>query len=210
MSAFDVVVALAVGYLLGGIPSAALAARRRGQTIFTLGSGNMGAMNTARNLGVGWGVAVLLSDIGKGALAVLAGGAIAGAVGAGAGAELGLGLSAGVAAVFGHAWSPYVGFRGGKALATAFGAALVLTPWAGLAALTLVVALVLLLRNVALATILTLLAYPLTTYLAVMRSAGDQDLAFAATTAAAAAALVMLVKHATIWLAQRRGRSDPS
>ncbi len=205
MSAFDLVAALAVGYLLGGFPTAELAARVRGTTIFEVGSGNMGAMNTARNLGFGLGLAVLAIDIGKGALASWLGSVMGAAVGAGAPADavLALSLSAGVAAVIGHAWSPYVRLRGGKALAVAFGATLPVFPWGGLAALTLLIALVLILRRVGPATLLTVVSFPLLTYLATMRATLDQGMAFAATTAALAATLVIALKHLQFWLAAR-------
>lgn len=204
MSGFDLVVSLAVGYLLGGFPTAEVAARLRGKRIFDVGSGNMGAMNTARNLGFGVGVMVLAVDVAKGSAAVLLGLAMANAVGASAAASLALGSSAGVAAIVGHAWSPYVGFRGGKALATGFGTTVPLFPWGGLAGLTLLVALVLILRRVTLATILTLLAFPLLTYLATMRATLDQDMAFAAATAAFVSAAVIAFKHLLVWLTERR------
>lgn len=204
MSAFDAVVALAVGYLLGGLPSAALAARARGRSIFRVGSGNMGAMNVTRNLGAAWGIAVLAADVGKGALAAGAGAGMATLLGGGADARLALALLAGIGAVTGHAWSPYVGFRGGKALATAFGAALPVAPWAALATLTLLIALVLLTRRVGVATVLTLLLYPVTTYLATHRASGDQGLAFATATAAVVVAILVLVKHVAAWRRERR------
>lgn len=204
MSGFDVVAAAAIGYLLGGFPSAALAARLRGRRIFEVGSGNMGAMNTARNLGFGWGLAVLASDIAKGSLAALAGLGMGAAVGAPVEAGTALALVAGVGAVAGHAWSPYVGFRGGKALATAFGVTLPVAPAAGLAGLALIVALVLMLRRATLATMLTLIPYPVVSYLAVMRVSQDQPLAFAVATAAAAVALLVALKHAGLWWAARR------
>lgn len=207
MSGFDLIGATAVGYLLGGFPSAALAARAQGRRIFDVGSGNMGAMNTTRNLGVGWGLLVLASDIGKGALAAWLGLAMGAAIGSGPDAALALALSAGVSAVLGHAWSPYVAFRGGKALATAFGVTLPVAPWAGLAGLVLIVALVLLLRRATLATMLTMVAYPLVSYLATMRATQDQPLAFAVATAAALVALIVALKHVSLWLAARRART---
>lgn len=208
MSGFDLIVALAIGYLLGGFPTAALVARGRGRRIFEVGSGNMGAMNTARHLGFALGVVVLLVDIGKGALAAWVGDAMGAALGAGDGGRLALALVAGVAAVAGHAWSPYVGFRGGKALATAFGAALPVAPWGALAGLVCIIALVLLLRRAGPATGLTMIAYPFLTYAATMRATLDQELAFATATAALAIALLVGLKHLALWRAERRERSN--
>ncbi len=219
MNAFDLAVALAIGYLLGGFPTAALIARARGRRIFDVGSGNMGAMNTARNLGPALGVVVLVVDVAKGALAALAGDAMGAALGAGGDARLALALAAGVAAVAGHAWSPYVGFRGGKALATAFGAALPVTPWGAAAALIMVVALLLLLRREPPATLITLGVYPVLTYLSTMRATLDQDLAFAGATAALVVTVLIGLKHLALSRARRRaaaadgqasGGDDPS
>ena len=208
MSAFDLIVAIAAGYLLGGFPTAALVARLRGRRIFEVGSGNMGAMNTARNLGFVLGVVVLVVDIAKGVSAALLGFAMGAALGAGDGARLALALTAGVAAVAGHAWSPYVGFRGGKALATAFGAALPVTPWGALAGLACIVALVLMFRRAGPATALTMVAYPFLTYAATMQGSHDQDLAFATATAALVIALLVGLKHLALWRAQRRVRTS--
>ncbi len=209
MTGFDLAAALAIGYLLGGIPTAELAAKLRGTSIFHVGSGNMGAMNTARNLGLALGLGVLAVDIGKGALAATLGLAMAQALGSPAGAAVAFASSAGVAAVVGHAWSPYVGLRGGKALATAFGTMLPLFPWAGLAALAMIVGLLLIFRRQEPATYLTLLAFPLLAYLATMRAEADQAQAFAATTAALGASLVVALKHLQLWLAARSRRRRP-
>src|SRR5690606_33818338 len=119
-------VALALGYLLGGFPTAYLLARARGKDVFAVGSGSMGAMNTARNVAPALGVAVLLVDAGKGALAAFLGGLLAG-LEPGQDPLLASLLGA-LGSVAGHCFSPYVGFRGGKGLATAFGALLVVHP----------------------------------------------------------------------------------
>jgi acyl phosphate:glycerol-3-phosphate acyltransferase len=187
--------AVAVGYLLGAVPSAALAARLRGRRIFEVGSGNMGAMNTARNLGVGLGVAVFVADVGKGAAATAAALAMADAVGLDAGARLATALAAGVGAVVGHAWSLFVGGRGGKALATIFGVSLPLYPWGGLAGAALIVALALLTRRATLAAIVTLVAYPWLVGLTALRTGAPLETAFALFTGVVPLALVSLVKH---------------
>ncbi|MDF1524614.1 MAG: glycerol-3-phosphate acyltransferase, partial [Trueperaceae bacterium] len=182
-------------YVLGAIPSAALAARLKGHRIFDVGSGNMGAMNTARNLGWGLGVAVFAADVGKGALATLLGLAMARAVGFGPEATLTTALAAGFGAVVGHAWSVYVRFRGGKALATIFGASLPLYPLGGLAGMVLLVALTLLSRRPQAAAIVTLAAYPVVVALAERRAGADLDTAFALFTGTLPLALVALWKH---------------
>ncbi len=155
MTSVAVVVAGAVaallGYLIGGLPSAALVARLKGKRIFEVGSGNMGAMNTARNLGWGLGVLVLIMDVAKGAAA--------GALGLALGGEM-AGVVAGCGAVAGHAWSPFVGFRGGKALSTALGVALPVYPLVGLGGLVLLVTFMLLFRRTPLAPVFAIALYP--------------------------------------------------
>lgn len=187
--------AVAVGYMLGAIPSAELAARLKGRRIFEVGSGNMGAMNTARNLGVALGVAVLVADVAKGAAATAAALAMASITGLAAEARLAVALAAGVAAVVGHAWSVYVGWRGGKGLATILGVSLPLYPLGGLAGLGLILALVLLTRRAHLAAVLTLLAYPWLVALVSLRTGQPLETAFALFTATLPLAIVSLLKH---------------
>jgi acyl phosphate:glycerol-3-phosphate acyltransferase len=187
--------AVAVGYLLGAIPSAALAARLKGRRIFDVGSGNMGAMNTARNLGYALGAAVFVADVAKGAAATAAALAMASVTGLGPEARLAVALAAGVAAVVGHAWSVVVGWRGGKGLATIFGVSLPLYPLGGLAGLGLILALVLLTRRAHLAAVLSLLAYPWLVALVALRTGEPLETAFALFTATLPLTVVSLIKH---------------
>jgi acyl phosphate:glycerol-3-phosphate acyltransferase len=117
----------ALGYSIGSVPVGLWVGRAlRGLDVREHGSGSTGATNVLRVLGPGAGGAVFLLDIGKGALAVAA----ARRLGAGpAGAA-----AAGVSAVVGHSWPVYARFRGGKSVATAFGALLLLSPPGALAA----------------------------------------------------------------------------
>jgi glycerol-3-phosphate acyltransferase PlsY len=190
---FELLSTFAAGYFVGGVPVAAIAARLAGHDIFRVGSGNMGAMNAARNLGWALGAAVFLLDVLKGAAAALLGGWMGQA--AGLDASFATSLAAGVGAVAGHAWSPYVRFRGGKALATAFGMTLPVVPWAGVAGLTLMVALVLLLRRATLAAMLALTLYPPLTGAVLLRAGRPEEEAFTAVTAAILIAVISLIKH---------------
>lgn len=124
--------ALGVAYLIGSFPSAYLAAKLKGEDIFSVGSGNMGAMNTARNLGYGLGALVLILDVGKGALAAWLGLRFSSP-------DFLLAFVATVGVVAGHAWSIFMKFKGGKALATAWGTTLPLYPLGGAAAISLLV-----------------------------------------------------------------------
>lgn len=114
--------AAVVGYALGGLPSADVAARlaRGGATdLRRAGSGNPGAVNAMGVLGKGWGYGVLGADMAKGALACAAGRALAGD----GGAHL-----AGTAAVVGHCFPAGAEFRGGKGVAASAGQCLATFP----------------------------------------------------------------------------------
>ncbi len=105
---------IAIGYLLGSVPTAYLAGRvLKGVDIRQIGDGNMGAANAYRQLGPRVGVMVGVVDAAKGALAVL----IAQAVNA----PQPVILLAGAAAVFGHNWPIFLGFRGGRGESTTIG-----------------------------------------------------------------------------------------
>jgi glycerol-3-phosphate acyltransferase PlsY len=139
------VVLIAAGYLLGGIPTGVLVGRFWGVDVQRVGSGNIGATNVLRALGIGSGALVLVLDLLKGALPVLAA-----RVFLGDGLVLAL---VGTAAVAGHVWSPYLRFRGGKGVATGLGTLLALVPIAGLIALVVGVLVIALSRYVSLGSI---------------------------------------------------------
>ena len=181
---------LALGYLIGSVPSAALVARLKSRDIFAVGSSSMGAMNTARNLGWALGATVLLLDLGKGALASLIGLRL----GALAGDPLYTPLVAGVGAVLGHLWSVWVGFRGGKGLATTLGVALPIYPLGGLYGLLTLLVLIALSRRVTFSTFVTALLYPFCVYLGVASAAPTTRTTV--TLGAGVIALLIMLKHA--------------
>lgn len=107
-----------LGYLLGSIPTAYIIGRAlKGVDIRQIGDGNMGAANTFRQLGPKAGVTVGVIDAGKGAAAIL--------IAQAAGLSLFAVLLTGVAAVIGHNWPVFLGFRGGRGEATTIGVLLV-------------------------------------------------------------------------------------
>ncbi len=126
-----VIVALLVGYFFGSFPTSYLAGRRRGIDLRVEGSGNLGATNAFRVLGPGWASVVLVVDILKGAIPVWL--ALEGFLPEGPTHDA-AGLAAAIGAVMGHTASPWVGFKGGKGVATAAGAFLTLAPWGALPA----------------------------------------------------------------------------
>lgn len=117
---------VAIGYLLGSIPTGVLVARRRGVDLRAVGSGNIGATNVARALGRRMGVLVLVLDALKGLAAVL----LALALHPGEAWLAGTGL----AAVLGHLFPVWLRLHGGKGVATSVGVLLGLLPAAGAAA----------------------------------------------------------------------------
>lgn len=114
-----------VGFFLGSVNPAYLLGRMLGVDVRGRGSGNPGATNAGRVLGVRWGAVVLLLDVLKGAVVTLLAQWLIGPTGA---------LVAGAAAVLGHMFSPFLRGRGGKGVATTFGALLVLHPLLALSA----------------------------------------------------------------------------
>jgi len=114
------IIAVALGYLAGSVPFAFLLARRRGVDLRRAGSGNVGAANVLRTNGVPDAVAAMCLDAAKGAVAVL----VAQRLSDGPAAP----VAGGLAAVIGHVYPVWLGFRGGKGVATAAGVFLVLAP----------------------------------------------------------------------------------
>jgi acyl phosphate:glycerol-3-phosphate acyltransferase len=119
----------ALGYFLGSIPTGLLVAWALGTPDpRRQGSGNLGAANVYRQLGRLGGALTLLGDVAKGALPV----ALALSwLTPGPWQEAGVAV-VGAAAVVGHVLPVYLGFKGGKAVATTFGVVAVLAPWAAL------------------------------------------------------------------------------
>jgi glycerol-3-phosphate acyltransferase PlsY len=115
------ILCIIIGYLLGSIPTAYIVVRKRkGIDIRDVGSRNMGAANVMREIGTHEGVFVALIDVAKGAVAIL----IAQALSI---SELWV-FGAGFAALVGHNFPVFAGFRGGKGSATVIGIFLVLAP----------------------------------------------------------------------------------
>jgi glycerol-3-phosphate acyltransferase PlsY len=112
--------AVIAAYLMGSIPFAQLLSKRRGVDLRRVGSGNVGATNVLRTLGVRPAVLAMMLDAVKGTLAVLIAQRLSGGV---AGP-----VAAGLASMIGHVYPVWLRFRGGKGVATAAGAFAVLTP----------------------------------------------------------------------------------
>jgi len=144
--------------MLGSIPSGLWIARARGVDLRTVGSGNIGATNAIRGLGRGWGGLVFLLDTGKGAGAALLS------------SHVPTQLAAGAAAVLGHVFSPWAGFRGGRGVATSLGVFLAILPIPALLALAVWIVLVAVSRRVSVGSVGAALAYP---FLVLWRTPND-------------------------------------
>src|SRR5947207_6056257 len=151
--------ALLIAYLLGAIPFGFLLAKwKTGGDVRTSGSGNIGATNVMRTSGRAAGIATLLLDIGKGYLAVWIAGRLTG--------EDAAWMSAAALAVMaGHAYPVFLGFRGGKAVATMVGAFLCLTPGALAAEVVVFVGVVAWTRHISMGSIIGAATLPLAIWL---------------------------------------------
>jgi len=151
--------ALALAFVLGSIPFSQLVARLRGIDLRSVGSGNIGATNLARALGYGAGALGLILDTLKGAAAVALARALPGDASTPAIQSL-----AAVLSVAGHAFTPWLGFRGGKGVATGAGAFAVLAPWATLCSVLVFAVVVSVGRMVSLASVLAAAALPVAAF----------------------------------------------
>lgn len=151
-------------YLIGGIPFGLLAGWLRGVDLRREGSGNIGATNAIRVLGKTWGIPVFILDVLKAVVPLLViqtwqerSPEIFPAAGEW------IGISIGVAAVLGHSFSPYLGFQGGKGVATSAGVLLALLPWSGLICVLVWIGLFFGTRYVSVASLGAALALPVAT-----------------------------------------------
>ena len=146
---------IAIAYLLGSIPFGYVLVRVfRKEDIRSKGSGNIGATNVVRSGAKGLGIATLLLDILKGLAAVL----FARHFGHG---NYVMEAAAAVAAVLGHVFPVWLGFRGGKGVATALGVFLALTWPSAVGGLLIFIAVFVISRYVSLASIAAAVAFPL-------------------------------------------------
>ena len=146
---------LFAGYLLGSIPSGYLAGRwLAGIDIRHEGSGSTGATNVLRVVGKGPALVVFLVDVLKGSAAVLLAKTLLDPFGVGV-------VLAGLAALAGHIWPVWLGWKGGKAVATGLGMLLGLTWPVGLACFGIFLAVLSLSRLVSLSSVVAALSLPL-------------------------------------------------
>jgi glycerol-3-phosphate acyltransferase PlsY len=190
-----------VAYGIGAIPFGVLIARSRGVDLRKTGSGNVGATNVGRVLGRRWGYLCFALDVAKGFLPVLI-------VGLLLRPQQGnpeplkqlVWLLAGCGAILGHVFSFWLGFRGGKGVATALGVVLGIYPYftyAGGAALAVWIAVTLVSRYVSLGSIIAAVAFvPLFALLSLLLGWSITEL-WPLVIFAAAMVVLIIVRHRT-------------
>jgi glycerol-3-phosphate acyltransferase PlsY len=168
------ILVIVIAYLLGSIPFGYLIVRKRiGADIRETGSGGTGATNVSRRAGKAAGVLTLLLDAAKGSVAVLIAKAASG--------DDWVVAVAAIAALVGHIFPLWLGFRGGKGVATGVGMFLVLAPVALLCASVIFIAIVVTTRYVSLGSIIAAVLIPVFVWLL----SGSQPVLLAAILAAA-------------------------
>jgi glycerol-3-phosphate acyltransferase PlsY len=146
----EYVLPVLIGYVVGSLPIGYLVAQGAGGVdLRRAGSGNVGATNVYRTTGLPTAIAVMVADMAKGAGAVLLAGTGPAAV------------AAGVAAVVGHIYPVWLGFKGGKGVATASGVFGVLSPMPALVAAAAFAAVVARSRFVSLGSVVATIVLPI-------------------------------------------------
>jgi glycerol-3-phosphate acyltransferase PlsY len=170
---------IAISYLIGSFPTGYLLSRTRGVDIRRYGSGNIGATNVFRVLGPWLGSAVFLLDAGKGIFAVRF------AIWLNAHFPSSLmdleglympvmvlppvvaAILAAIWAIVGHSFTVWLGFKGGKGVATSLGAVIALTPWGGLGAFVIWITVLFVTRYVSVASLVASASVPLIAFFTV-------------------------------------------
>lgn len=155
------VLLMIVGYLLGSINSSIIVSKAMGKDIREVGSGNAGLTNTLRSLGKGAALCVLLGDVLKSAVPVLAAKLL--------GFDLTTQLLVAFATILGHNYPIYFGFRGGKGILTTATVVCVISPLSLLILLVAFILIVLIFRYVSLSSIICVLCFPVAFYFLVSK-----------------------------------------
>ncbi|GLI50745.1 glycerol-3-phosphate acyltransferase 2 [Tepidanaerobacter syntrophicus] len=147
------IIFIVVSYLVGSVSSASVICNKFYSTdIRRYGSGNPGSTNVLRVLGPKPAAMVFAADFAKGFVMVLLGKLVGGES---------LALLSAIAVVIGHDWSIFLGFKGGKGIATSFGAILVLTPKVALILFVIGIVVIALSRYVSLGSVTAAVLYPI-------------------------------------------------
>ncbi len=193
------VIAIPVGFLIGSIPFGFLIARFKGVDIRQHGSGNIGATNVGRVLGRRLGALCFTLDVLKGLVPTLGVGLVVGVAGRFdvVGVDAWLWLGAMTAPVLGHMFSPWIGFKGGKGVATGLGSLIGVFPILTYPALGAVVVWIIataIWRYVSLASCIAAVAIP-SLVVAEFAALGRMDSAVPFLAATGAIALLVIARH---------------
>ena len=182
---------IAAAYLLGSIPTAVWVSKTFfGIDIREHGSKNMGASNTFRVLGTGWGIFVLLVDMGKAVAAVQLANYVNESDWLGT-EKIFWQLILGLIAVAGHIFPVFAGFRGGKGVACLFGVVLAIQPWTALLCVGVFLIVVVITKYISLGSLTAVVVFAASVLFAVK----EQNLYFK--WFAILSALLIFVLHAT-------------
>lgn len=155
---------IVIAYFLGSVPFGFLIGKAHGKDLRKIGSGNIGATNAARVLGKKWGYACFLLDVSKGLIPMLLVPAFGHANDQSDPVTLTLWLLVGCGAILGHIFPIFLGFKGGKGVATSLGIVLGLWPYytlCGIAAFLIWIIVVLIWKYVSLASIAAAISFPI-------------------------------------------------
>lgn len=170
------VIAFLIAYFIGNISPSTIMARAKGIDIKKEGSGNAGTTNALRVMGKKAGAITLVVDIIKGVAAVLIGLALAGQMGA---------YGCALLVMLGHIWPILLRFKGGKGIATSFGALLAINPLLALLELLIVAVVTLISKRMSVGSIAGLVCLPFMCMLM------EPDF----TIIAAVISIIMIIKH---------------
>jgi len=180
-------------YLAGSIPFGLVTAKLvAGTDIRKVGSGNIGATNVARTLGAKWGIVVLFLDALKGLLPVLFIPALF--VSPDSPDFDHARVLSGVATILGHMFPIWLGFRGGKGVATSLGVILVLGPWSTLAAVVAFALTFFFSRIVALSSVIAAIAFGVAQFVQLGAAAFTRE-KWSLTVFSIAVPLLIIVRH---------------
>ena len=152
MTIFLTILFVVIAYFIGNISPSTMLAKARGLDIKKEGSGNAGTTNALRVMGAKAGVITLVVDILKGVIAVLLPQLIVGENCA---------MLCAIAVIFGHVWPVIYKFKGGKGVATTFGAIVAINPLLGLATLAVVAITVLISKRMSAGSVMGALLFPI-------------------------------------------------
>ena len=162
-----IILVLIIGYLLGSLNTSILVGKLYGTDIRKHGSGNAGMTNTLRTLGKVAALLVIIGDMLKGILAFIIGNLIINSISPEISIDvIGIGgMAGGIAAIAGHNWPLYFGFKGGKGILTSFSVVLMMDWKLGLILLGIFLIIVVSTRFVSLGSIIASIAFPITAFI---------------------------------------------